>query len=464
VPVLVPLLLLAAFLPQAAAQSGPIEDSLRRFTKVYSVVEEQYADPIFPEKQIYQGAIPGMLQRLDPYSVFFDAEQFKTLQQHQEARSEGFGTIVTVMPGRVVVLEAFTGSPAARAGIQPGDEILEVNGNRIAWLNVNEIVEVLGAARSQRSHMLVLHPAGSRLESITASPAQLAETSVDRAFFLRQGIGYLRVSSFENETPAELKQALEKWSGQLDGLVLDLRENHGGALNAAVEACGLFLPTGAPVLTAQGRQSEARTFIVEKSDPIGQRLALAILVGEHTASAAEILAGALQDNHRAQLVGETTFGKGTVQTVYPLSEGTGLALATARYVTPAGRFIERTRTEHGGIQPDIEAPPAGYNEFQAFLENRSEFLEFARRVRASGHSIPPGFEVGPAMLDDFRAFLNDQHIPVNEKLWSENRSFIRTRLKTEIYNLTFGVAAGDQVAASADPQVQRAADLLSRSK
>ena len=455
---------LLLLLPQAAPQAAPedpIEESLRRFTKVYSVIEEEYADPVISEKQIYQGAIPGMLRRLDPYSVFFDAEQFRTLQQHQEAKSEGFGTIVTVMPGRVVVLEAFTGSPAARAGVQPGDEILEVNGTRIAWLGVEEIVEVLSAARSQRVQMLVLHANGSRVESITATPTQLAESSVDRAFFLRPGIGYLRISSFENDTAGELKKAIENWGPRLRALVLDLRENHGGVLGSAVETASLFLPQGATLLTAQGRKSEAKQFTVEKADAVGQKLPLVLLVGGRTASAAEILAGALKDHHRARLVGETTFGKGTVQTVYPLSAGTGLALATARYLTPSGRFIERTRTAQGGIRPDAEVPPAGYNEFQAFLENRTEFLEFARRLRAGGRPIPRDFEVTPQLVDDFRAFLNDQQIPVNEKLWSDNRNFIRTRLKTEIFNLTFGVAAGDEVAAGADPQVQRAVELLS---
>lgn len=463
---LLPLLLLLlpalSQTPQADPDSA-IADSLRRFTKVYSVIEQEYADPITPEKQIFQGAIPGMLRRLDPYSVFFDADQFHTLQQHQEAKSEGFGTIVTVMPGRVVVLEAFVGSPAARAGIQPGDEILEVNGVRLAWLDVEQIVEVLSAARAQRVQMMVLHPAGSRVESITATPAELAESSVDRAFWLRKGIGYVRINSFENDTPEELKKAIAGWGPQLQGLVLDLRDNHGGVVASAVATASLFLPKGATLLTARGRNTEEKRLTVEKADPVAQTLPLVVLVSGRTASSAEILAGALQDAHRAQLVGETTFGKGTVQTVYPLSEGTGLALATARYVTPSGRFIERTRTAHGGIQPDIEVPPAGYNEFQAFLENRSEFLEFARHFRASGRTVTRDFEVTAQLLDDFRAFLNDQQIPVNEKLWSDNRNFIRTRLKTEIFNLAFGVAAGDEVAAAADPQVQRAVQLLAGS-
>ena len=185
-----------------------------------------------------------------------------------------------------------------------------------------------------------------------------------------------------------------------------------------------------------------------------------MLVSGRTASAAEILAGALQDHGRARLVGQTTFGKGTVQTVYPLSGDTGLALATALYLTPSGRSLERTRSDAGGITPNVVVAPSGYTNYQAFLESRLVFLEFARHMRADGHPVPPEFEVSPKLLDEFRGFLRQRDIPVTERLWSENRRFIRTRLKTEIFNLTFGVARGDEVAASDDPQIQRAVELL----
>ncbi len=453
--------LLLLVLLQAPSAPDPVEESLRRLTAVYSVVEEQYADPIDPETQIYRGAIPGMLRRLDPYSVFFDADQFRLLQQHQQAKSEGFGAIVTVMPGRVVVLEAFVGSPAARAGLQAGDEILEVNNHRIERLNMAQIVRVLNAARSQqRTHMLVLRPNSSKVESITVSPAELSESTVDRAFWLREGIGYLHVTAFESTTVAELRQALQRWGPALDGLVLDLRKNGGGLLQAAVETAGLFLPEGELVLTARGRTGEAHRFTVEKAEPLAQELPLVVLVSGRTASAAEILAGALQDHGRARLVGQTTFGKGTVQTVYPLSGDTGLALATALYLTPSGRSLERTRSDTGGITPDVVVAPSGYTNYQAFLESRLVFLEFARYLRADGRPIPPEFEVSPKLLDEFRGFLRQRDIPITEKLWSENRRFVRTRLKTEIFNLTFGVARGDEIAASDDPQIQRAVELL----
>ncbi len=436
---------------------------MRRFATVYAAIEQNYADPVTPENQIYKGAIPGMLRKLDPYSVFFDADQFRMLQQHQQSKSEGFGTIVSVGPGRVIVLEAFTNSPAARAGIQPGDEILQVNGYRLDRFDVEQIVQILSAARSQpRAEMMVLRPNSSKVERIIASPAELSENTVDRAFFLRDGVGYLHVTAFENDTVAEMRKALEGWSPTLKGLVLDLRDNPGGILNGATAAAGLFLPEGTLILTARGRSAKTQELKVEKAEALAQQLPITVLVGPKTASAAEILAGALQDHRRAKLIGQTTFGKGTVQAVYPLREGTGLALATALYFTPSGRLIERTRTEHGGITPDELVAPRTFTEFQAFLENRSAFLEFARRYIASGRKVAENGDFPPAVLDEFRGFLSENQLPVNEKLWSENRNYIRIRLKTEIYNLAFGVAKGDQVAAESDPQVQRAVELLAQ--
>jgi carboxyl-terminal processing protease len=448
--------------PGALAHQAEVEQALRRLATVFSVIEEQYADPVSPDKQIYQGAIPGMLRQLDPYSIFFDADQFHTLQQHQQAKTEGFGTIVSVMPGRVMVLEAFVGSPAARAGIQPGDEILEVNGYAVSRLGVEEIIELLGAARQQRAQIVVMRPYSNRVDTIIAVPAELNEASVDRAFFLSKGIGYLHVTGFEGNTAEEVKDALTKWGGELKGLVLDLRENHGGLVTSAVDTVGLFLPKGTLVLTARGRTSEQKQFLVEKSDPIGQKLPLVILVGNKTASAAEILAGALQDHGRAKLVGDRTYGKGTVQSVYPLGGGTGLALATARYVTPSGRFIERTRVAEGGIPPDYAVSPYLYSDFQAFLENHTLFLEFARKLRGAGRTFKDDFEVTPDLVDEFRGFLSELGVPVSQKIWSDNIGYIRIHLKIDISNLMFGVARGDQVAASVDPQVLRAVEVLTK--
>lgn len=453
---------LAASPQTEADRARELEEAVRRFAAAYSIIEQNHADAVVPEQQFYQGAIPGMLRTLDPYSMFFDAEQFRVLQQHQQSRSEGFGTIVTVTPGRVIVLEVFVGSPAARAGIQPGDELLEVNGFPIDRLGVEEIVQVLTAARARQSRLLVLRPNSSKVESIVASPVEMSSETVDRAFFLRPGIGYLHVTSFEAKTAEEVRRAIENFGGPLKGLVLDLRDNTGGVLNTAIDTAATFLPAGTALLTARGRYPEAtKTFTVETAHPAGQSVPLVVLVGPKTASAAEIVAAAFQDHGRARLVGLRTFGKGTVQSVYPLSSGTGLALATGRYVTPSGRFIERTRTARGGIDPDVEVAPHGYNDLQAYLEAYSLFLEFARQYIGNGRVIPADFEVSASLLDQFRGFLSDRDIPIRQKLWSDNQSYFRVRLKTEIYNLAFGVAKGDQVAAAADPQVRRALEVLS---
>jgi len=197
---------------------------------------------------------------------------------------------------------------------------------------------------------------------------------------------------------------------------------------------------------------------------------MAVLVNKNTASAAEILSGALQDHHRARIIGQQTYGKGIVQSVYSLANGTGLALAAAQYFTPAGQVIQKrtpglafTKSQKGpgGITPDdVVAPNAALSDWQVYLENANAFLDFARIYVARHRDITEAFEVSNDMLDEFRAWLLNQQAAMNEQLWTGNRPYLKQRLKVEVFNLTFGVAKGDQIAAAADPMVQAALGKL----
>ncbi len=447
------------------------EKDLRRFTTLFAAVEENYADPVEADKLMYQGAIPGMLRALDPYSIFFDPGQFHQLQEQQQARAEGFGTIVSVIPGRVVVLEAFTGGPAARGGILPGDEIVEINNHRIDVLEVQDLVDLLTETKKSTAQLRLIRAGSAALKSVTVAPAEIAQPSVDRVFFLEPGIGYIKLNAFEGPSTEEVHQAIEKLqgAGPVKSLVLDLRNNHGGLVDAAVAIAGFFLKPGTLVMSARGRAQKEHTYqVADVAKPYD--FPVAVLVNNQTASAAEILAGALQDHHRAAIVGLQTFGKGIVQSVYPLSQGTGLALAAAQYFTPSGRSIQRpvpglrfTRAfTGGGITPDIPMQIAGVDDWEAYVEARAGFLDFAR-LYVPGKAIDANFSVDKDVLEEFKAFLRKEDIGFTESIWSAHIPYVKTRLKVEIFNLALGVAKGDEVSASEDLQVKAAIAALSTS-
>src|ERR1039457_6172051 len=432
-----------------------LDRQLRDVIGAYSLAVENAADPVDSEKAMYAGAIPAMLRKLDPHSVFFDPEQFEQLKRMETSTSKGFGSVVSILPGRVIVLQTLAGTPSQKAGLAPGDEILGINGYIIGQLDINQLPQLLEQSRQRQARLDVRRPGVPTLMHFTLVPEEMQSPSVDRAFFIGAGIGYIRVTSFDEKTAQETKAAIEKLGGdRLAGLVIDMRNNPGGVLTAAV-------PTIAT--------------------PYGFKLA--ILVNERSASAAEVVSGAMQDHDRATILGASSFGKGLVQSVYPLTQGTGLALTTALYYTPSGRSIQKpldaarfglaAATAHpnresefrtdkgrpvtggGGIQPDIVVYPPDTNRLRTVLDASASFTNFATEFLRD-HKIDAEFEVSGDMLDRFRVFLSDRQIRPSVAEWSAEREFISNRLKTEVFNQAFGVEKGDEVEAQRDPVILKA--------
>jgi carboxyl-terminal processing protease len=470
-----------AFGQSHAAADEELPRLLKQFTEAYSLVEQNAADPVIPEQAFYAGAIPGLLRTLDPFSAFLDPEQFRSLKDMQQSVQKGFGSVVSLAPGRVVVLQTLPGTPSARAGLAAGDEIIEINGYRIDRLELEQLVELLRESRQRQAQLKIRRPGLATLMTFTLTPVELAQPSVSRAFHLRPGVGYIKIESFDEGTGGEVHKAIEKLGGaQLRGLVIDLRENPGGVLPAAIETASLFLKPGCLILTVRGRSGPGEEIKVpDNAKPFG--FPLAVIINGKSASASEIVAGALQDHDRATIVGEASFGKGLVQRVFELSENSGLALTTALYFTPSGRCIQRPLSQlkstpgngagfhtdagrevkgGGGITPDVIVSPEGLTPFRAALEASSSFLSFAQRYTAEHHNLPGDFDVTPELLDDFQAYLSERQIRPTVAEWSANREFIRIRLKTEIYNLAFGVEKGDEIDAQRDVQIQSAVQAL----
>jgi carboxyl-terminal processing protease len=310
--------------------------------------------------------------------------------------------------------------------------------------------------------------------------------SVERAFFLAAGIGYIRVASFDEKTGADLKIAIEKLGGdKLVGLVLDLRNNPGGVVTAALESASLFLQPGQKIFTIRGLHvPEKAESVPASAKPYAFKLAA--LVNAKSASASEILTGALQDHDRATVIGEPSYGKGLVQNVFPLAQKTGLALTVALYYTPSGRSIQKpldaafelgATTAHpniqtefhtdsgrkvtggGGVQPDFVVLPPPMNRLRAVLDGSASFVDFATAYLKQ-NKIDSDFEVTPELLDQFHSFLSEHSIRPGVAEWLAERDFVTSRLKTELFNQALGVEKGDEVELQRDPVVQKALEIV----
>jgi carboxyl-terminal processing protease len=477
------------------AASAFAEDDLpkevKRIIEAYSIVESYAADPVNSEQVFYQGAIPGLLRRLDPHSVFFDPGQFEQVKKMQESTTKGFGSVVSILPGRVIVLQATPGTPSARSGVAPGDEILAINNIRLDRLDLDQLVEVLGESRQHPARLDVRRAGNVRLLQFTLTPEEMLSPSIERAFMLKPGYGYVKIGSFEEKTAVQLKEAIETLGGKnLKGLVLDLRGNPGGLVTAALDIASMFLQPKQSILTIKGRKvAESTEKVPDTAHPY--TLPLAIILNAKSASASEIVAGAMQDHDRATILGEPSFGKGLVQSVFPLSDGSGMALTTALYYTPSGRSIQKqfhsgdfelaataahpnTRTDFksdkgrelkggGGIIPDIEIVSEPISRLRQVLEVSASFTSFATEFLKT-HPVTPEFEVNPQVLDTFQEYLSERRIQPGPGEWSRDRDFIQNRLKTEIFNQGISVDKGDEIAAQRDPGIQRSLEIISGGK
>ncbi|HEX6905857.1 MAG TPA: S41 family peptidase [Terriglobales bacterium] len=472
---------------------GDVRDSLRAFTEVYNIVEQNYAEPVNPDKAIYNGAIPGMLHVLDPHSNFFDPKSYSLLREEQRGKYYGVGMTVGPRNNKVIVIAPFVGTPAYRAGIHPGDVIIAVDGKPTDNMSTAEVADMLKGPKGTAVRITVLREGSDKPLEFSIVRDEIPRYSVDLHFLIRPGIGYMHVSGFQETTDHEVREALDEM-GDVKGLILDLRQNPGGLLSEGVGVADQFLQKGQVIVSHHGRSSPEKVYRATHGNS-GKDYPIVVLVNRGTASAAEIVAGAIQDHDRGLIAGETTFGKGLVQTVYPLSENTGLALTTAKYYTPSGRLIQRDyngvslydyyydrenetnngnhevkltdsgRTVYGGggITPDVKiATPKG-NTFQDTLLQHYAFFNFAKHYTINHHPSK-NFVVDEQVMQDFRRFMDDQKVPYTEADLLANNDWVRSNIKAEIFIDAFGQEEGLQVRAEADPEVVKALELLPQAK
>jgi carboxyl-terminal processing protease len=480
--------------------SDDLQDSVKGFTRVLSVVQRNYADPVDTDKVIYDGAIPGMLHVLDPHSNFFDPKQYALFREEQEGKYYGVGMIVEQRDNQTVVQAPFVNSPAYKAGIRPGDTILKVDGKTCTGLTTNQVADMLKGAKGTPVHITLGREGWDKPIEVTVVRDEIPRPGVEYSEMVKPGIGYVHVSTFNETTDDDLKAALKQldWS-KLDGLVIDLRDNGGGLLNQAVGMADLFLDKNELVVSHHGRSSPERPYYAVMGNQ-GIDVPLVVLVNGQSASASEIVSGAIQDHDRGLIVGETTFGKGLVQTQFPLSEDTALLLTTARYYTPSGRLIQRNYKNvtlydyhynpqrpskpdvkltdtgrqvfgEGGITPDVTVAEPKPDGFQELLEERGVLYpqpagvgDFARYYLGENRQVTKDFEVDDAVLADFQKYLTQQHIPFTPDQIQQNTPWLKWEIKREIFTTVFGLDAGYKVQLDNDPQLQKAIESLPQAK
>ncbi|HXA68767.1 MAG TPA: S41 family peptidase [Bryobacteraceae bacterium] len=480
----------------SAASNGPEEDlkaSIKQFTKVYEAVENNFADKVSADKAIYKGSIPGMLRTLDPHSNFFDPKDFQALRDDQQGHYYGVGMTVGPRNGKTIVIAPFGGSPAYKAGLRPGDVLLQIDDKHTDNLSTSEIADLLRGHRGTHVQVMVGREGSEKPLVFDIVRDEIPRYSVEAAFWVRPGIAYMHVSQFNENTSQEMEDNFKKLGeNNIKGLILDLRENPGGLLNEGVAVAGHYLRKGEVVVSHRGRASAEKPYYARGSTS-GQNYPIVVLVNRYSASAAEIVAGALQDHDRAWILGENTFGKGLVQTVFPLPENTGLALTTAHYYTPSGRLIQRdysnisfldyyygkrTDTKNmqdvkstdsgrtvyggGGITPDEKYEPPKYNKFQTDMLRKYEFFNFTAKWFGGRTSaqLPKGWEPDATVLNDFHEYLLKQNIPFTEAEWTENMTWTKQQLKKEMYATGFSIEESQKVTVETDPMVTKAIDAL----
>jgi carboxyl-terminal processing protease len=481
----------------------------RIFTSALSIVEREYVEEVPSDRLVY-GAIEGMLHTLDPHSAFFNPREYEQMRERQQGTYYGLGIQIQSIEGDITVMSVFENSPAYRKGLRRGDIIALITGDD------GKTVDAKGFTAEQAVRLLK-GPKGTTVGigikrrgydgpiDMRIERDEVNIVTVRGAFMIDEQTGYIKLGEFSETSDREMGAALEALKAKgMKRLLFDLRDNPGGALDQAIRIANRFLPRGDMIVYTRGRVDNADQEFraTERSEYV--ELPVVVLVNRQSASASEIVSGAIQDHDRGIVVGETTFGKALVQSVYRVSDGAGVAVTTGRYYTPSGRMIQRPwdgsfdeylsysmREQRedaqrpasemrltdsgrkvyggGGIQPDkfIVGPVEGFNptRFGRLLYARQTFVDFAGRFRAEGDTrlgdanrsrkpLSPGFTVTDAMVDEFKTFLASLRIKVDEEAFEADRDFINAMIHFEIDRELFGIDEARRNLIARDPQAQ----------
>jgi len=518
---------------QAGAQGqiySKIDQRYRQYQAALMAIDKEYAEAVEPAQLVY-GSIDGLLRTLDPHSSFLDPKEYQRQREQMSGHYAGIGISIISFDGMITVTQLFEGSPAYRAGIRRNDVIARVGqpdkDGKIAWEETKgwateDIVKRVRGAKGTTVEISIRRPGVDKLIDLHVMRDEIKIATVRTAFMLAPGTGYVRMQDFSETTDAELGEALTKLKGAgMQRLLLDIRDNPGGPLDQAIAVASRFLKSGQMVVYTRGNgriRGTDEDYRARGSSPFND-VPLVVMVNRNSASASEIVSGAMQDHDRAIVVGETTFGKALVQGVYTISDDAGVALTTGRYFTPSGRMIQRpwdgafdeyltysyqdqkgdrahdpSQLKYtdggrkvysgGGIEPDhfIAGPVEGFNptRFARMLRDRGAFISFAERFTKEGdtrpaaasaakHKVAPGWQVSDEMVAEFKEFVTNQRVRFDDAAFKADAVFIKAMIKFEVDADLFGMEEARRNLTKVDPQVQaavgyftEAADLIKK--
>lgn len=470
-------------------------EQLGTYTQLLSLIQARAAEPVDPGVVI-EGSIRGMLRTMDPHSNYLDPEDYRHMLEEQHGSFSGLGIVIS-KPSQdqpLTVMSPLEGTPASNAGIRAGDVISQIEGVDTLDMTIDDALRRLKGPKGTKVTITVTRPGYDEVLHFTITRDDIPTNSIRQSFLIRPGVGYVKIENFTRTTDRELEEKLRLLQKQgMTRLVLDLRRNPGGLLEQAVRIADRFLKKDQMIVYTRGRISGAdqeyrATGAANKVD-----LPLVVLVDRFSASASEIVAGAVQDHDRGLIVGETTWGKGLVQTVYPLSQDAALALTTAHFYTPSGRLIQRSYDSiedylshdedeevarapgaarevrytdggravyaGGGIRPDaLVRDPVP--EFIERLARGQSFFHFAVAYNARNKGLTRSFEVTPAVMQEFGRFLDSRKVRFTAAEIEEHATRLKGEIKEAIFSALWGFEEAYKVHAETDVQIQKALDLF----
>jgi carboxyl-terminal processing protease len=479
--------------PLLARSSGQNarQQSLDNLTEIMDLVQKDTPEPPTP-RQLTHATIQGMLHSLDPHSNYMDESEFKLLREEQKGSFFGIGAIIQQHDQGIAIISPMKGGPAERLGVRSGDIIKEIDGTSTEGMSSNAALQKLRGEKGALVEIAVQRTGVADLIHFSIPRAEVPTNSVYYSFMLNPTTGFILIKDFGETTSEEFERAVATLKKQgLKQLILDLRGDGGGVLDAAIGICRQLLGPDQLIVSQKGRdgreENQTRTSKGSQLDPFP----LVILINRGTASASEIVTGAVQDHDRGLVVGQTSWGKGLVQSVLTINRSRGLTLTTARYYTPSGRNIQRDyshglddyynpddekdakpqgpafktdlgRTVYGGggINPDYALPTLRYNEFMVDLRFRHQaFFRFAVHEKER-FGVKSGQHADDAVMTRFRNWALEQKLTISDKDWEANLDTMREQISIELQNVAFGVEAGFKIQCEKDPAILKALEVM----